>query len=214
VPRLLRRRRRKFSPVLIIFISMIFILGIFLAFEAALRPGIIAIVEVKARQMAITVMNQAIREVVANEVDYPDLVKIHKDSLGRVVLMQPNTIKINQLVAETALTVQESLNDLSQETFSFPLGAVLNSPLLSSYGPSINYQIRPIGNVQIEVQDRFDAAGINQTRHSISLQIESQMLVAIPILENNIDVVTNMPLTETIMVGEVPGTYMQLQLGQ
>jgi sporulation protein YunB len=194
-------------------LSILFILGSFMVFEAKLRPGISAVVEVKARQMAITVMNQAVLEAVANEIDYQDLVVIHKDNQGRVVLMQPNTIKINQLVAATSLTIQKALQELSRETFYFPLGAAMNSPLLSSFGPTINYRVQPMGNVDIVVQDRFDSAGINQTRHSISLQIECQMLVLVPVLRNSINVVTTMPLTETILVGEVPNAYMQLNLG-
>jgi sporulation protein YunB len=209
VPCLLRRKKPRTGYIFIIILSLGLIIGSLMVLEGLLRPGIRIAAEVKARQIVVSVINQAVKEIMVDETVSADLVAIHKDSQGRVVLMQPNTVRINRLVANTTLHVQEALSDLSQESFSFPLGEAVNSPLLSSYGPAIDLKLRPTGSARIELEDRFEAAGINQTRYSIYLKIESEVVLLTPVLSQDVKVATTLPLTETIIVGEVPAAYLQ-----
>lgn len=210
MPRLSVSRRRQTKGFLcLVVLALLFIAGSLIMLEGRLRPGIKEAAEIKAKQAAVIAMNQAVRETISSKLIYSDLVIIHKDSQGRVVMMQPNTIKINQLVADTTLSVQDSLLNLSHGSFSFPVGEAFNSPLFSSYGPDIYFRIKPIGNIRTKVLDNFQTAGINQTRHSIYLQIESQMAVITPVFTTDIEMSTTVPLAETIIVGEVPKAFLQ-----
>jgi sporulation protein YunB len=120
-------------------------------------------------------------------VNYQDLIFVQKDSQGRIVLMQPNIVRINQLVSDTTLYINNNLKELEKKEFSIPLGQVLGSQLLANYGPHINVKILPIGTVKTIVSDNFVEAGINQTRHRLYLNIErcsQSNYLSIPLPEN------------------------------
>ncbi|HBG22739.1 MAG TPA: sporulation protein YunB, partial [Peptococcaceae bacterium] len=148
--------------------------------ERNLKPTIKQIGEAKARQVATEAINNAVKHKIADSVNYQDLVFVQKDSQGRIVLMQPNIVRINQLASDTTLYINDDLKKLENKEFSIPLGQVLGSQLLANYGPGIKVNIRPIGTVKTSVSDTFTEAGINQTRHRLYLNIESQVRVVVP----------------------------------
>jgi sporulation protein YunB len=100
----------------LVFLFMLFIV------ERNLKPTIKEIGEAKARQIATEAVNNAVKYKIADSVNYHDLVVVQKDSQGRVVLMQPNIVRINQLASDTTLSINDALKDLANEKFSIPLG--------------------------------------------------------------------------------------------
>ena len=72
----------------------------------------------------------------------------------------------------------------------------------------MNIKIIPARKLNVSVKDQFEQAGINQTRHRIYLQVNSPIRMAVPLIGKEINVVTTIPMAETIIVGEVPDTYV------
>jgi sporulation protein YunB len=71
-------------------------------------------------------------------------------------------------------------------------------------------KLKPMGRVNTEVFDSFEDAGINQTRHKIYLQVITEVQVIVPLITDSIEVITVMPLADTIYIGEVPDTLINL----
>lgn len=208
----LRRRRRSYKPLfygLILFLIAVLVLTII---EHNLKPTILALAEARARQIATEAINDAINKRVVTNIEYRDLVYVRTDNLGRIAMMQPNTIKINKIASETTLEVQQTLQKLKGESFQIPLGQTLGSQLLASYGPRINVAIMPVGTVQVKVVDKFEEAGINQTRHMLYLQVESVVQIVVPLVSANVNVQTLVPIAENIIVGPVPNSYMNFNV--
>lgn len=178
--------------------------------ERNLKPTIREIGEAKARQIATEAVNNAVKHKIADAVNYHDLISVQKDSQGRIVLMQPNIVRINQLASDTTLEINNALKGLSNEKFSIPIGQVLGSQLLANYGPHIKVSIYPIGTVKATVSDHFEEAGINQTRHRLYLDVQSQVKVVVPLITTQVRVSAQVPVTDTIIVGQVPDTYVRL----
>lgn len=203
------RRLSLFRLALVIFLVALLILILTLTvFERSLKPTIRELAVVKARSAATEAVNKAIKEMLTDSVDYQELIYIEKDTSGRIVLMQPNIVRINKLASDTTLAINDSLKDLVDEQFFIPIGQVLGSQLLANYGPRIGVSIYPIGTVQTNVFDRFEEAGINQTRHRLYLDVQSQVKVVVPLITSNTKVTAKVPITETIIVGEVPRVYV------
>ncbi|ADG82964.1 sporulation protein YunB [Thermincola potens] len=209
------RQPRLFNPLVVVLGCIIVsLLTTFAIVEKNLRPTIQAISKAQAEQIAVESIQDAVNEKVAKVVEYKDLIFVRTDSRGRVVLMQPNTVKINSLAADTTLEVQKALKKLEGKVFKIPLGQTLGSQLLASYGPKIKVTIVPIGTVKVIVEDKFEQAGINQTRHRLYLNIFSKVKIVIPLVSDSVEVSSQVPIAETIIVGEVPGTYLNLTLGK
>lgn len=208
-----KRRRRKKNIIGIAFINIIVIV-IILIVDLALRDAFYSIAEVRAIQLATETANKALQQEVSDEnLQYQDFIIIHKDSEGHIVLMQANTVKVNKFAADTTLAVQKALEDLRWQSFGIPVGQILGIPLLANLGPKIKYNILPVGAVRVNVVDRFETAGINQTRHTIYLNFDTNVRIVIPSKGGESLVAMQVPLVESIIVGSVPSTFVSMPGG-
>ncbi len=164
--------------------------------------------------MEITkVMQEAVNEEMkANPqyANYQELVYMEKDANGNVMLLVPNTMKLNLLISDIVLNIEDKIQKMQAKNLSIPLGAVTGNKILSSLGPNISIHIRPITNISSRIQDDFVSQGINQTHHRIWLNLESTFSVAVPFDSEKITVSESVLLCESIIVGPIPETYFNL----
>ncbi len=197
----------------IVFINII-VIGLILLADLTLRQTFFNIAEIKEVQLATEAANEALQQKVTDEnLQYQDFVLIHKDSEGHIVLMQANTIKVNQFAAGTTLAIQKALEDLRWQSFGIPVGQILGAPLLANLGPRLKYNIMPAGTVRVNVVDKFETAGINQTRHAIYLNFDTNVRIVIPSKGGEAEIAMQVPLVESIIVGGVPNTFVSVQGG-
>lgn len=208
------KRRRRVKPVVYLTFLCMVVFGIFFLVDITLRNTFFNIAEVRAVQLATESFQKALQQEVTDEnLQYQDFISIEKDSEGHIVLIQANTVKVNKFAANTTLAVQKSLEDLRWQSFSIPIGQILGIPLLAHMGPQLKYNIMPVGTVRVNVVDKFESAGINQTRHTIYLNFDTNVRVVIPSKSGETVVATQVPLAESIIVGSVPSTFVTLPGG-
>lgn len=200
------RKRRKIW-FYFFFISLM-LGGFFVYLEVTLRPAIIKVAEAKTQLEATRIINEAVYENISN-INYRDIIEIHKDNDNRIVLMMPDTVKINQLATSTTLDIEHELDALKTQGFSVPLGLITGSALFSNTGPPIKIGIIPIGIIDVDIGDEFVEAGINQTKHRIYLNVKTKLQVVVPFIKSDVNVVVQVPVTESIIVGPVPEWYMK-----
>jgi sporulation protein YunB len=203
------KRRRIPSVIIVSIFICIIVLSTFWMMETHLKPTLLAIAEAKATFIATQTINQVINDKVNLNIDPQTLMNVTLDSRGRVVLIQPNTMEFNKIAADTTIKVQNILKDIGEEKIDIPMGQILGSQLLASIGPNITVTVIPIGTVQVKVIDKFEQAGINQTRHMIYLIATTQIKIVVPLVSKSISVDTQMPIAEYVVVGDVPNTYVQ-----
>ena len=208
------RRRQKGKTIVSIVFMNIIVIGLILLADLTLRQTFFNIAEIKAVQLATEAANEALQQKVADEnLQYQDFVLIHKDSEGHIVLMQANTIKVNQFASATTLAIQKALENLRWQSFGIPVGQILGAPLLANLGPRLKYNIMPAGTVRVNVVDKFETAGINQTRHAIYLNFDTNVRIVIPSKGGEAVIGMQVPLVESIIVGGVPSTFVSVQSG-
>ncbi|NLC62771.1 MAG: sporulation protein YunB [Thermoanaerobacterales bacterium] len=208
--RLYRHRKSLIIFVLIIILTLIS-LGFFKFFERQITPSIYAISESRARLIVTEVINKAVKEKIVKNVQYKDLISIHKNSYGQVTLIQINTIEINRLETDTTLEVVDALQDVSFEVIKITLGMASGSKILANLGPPINVHLYPVGSVRVNTTESFEEAGINQTRHRIILEIKAEIKVVMPLLSSNVVTTTDVPVAETIIIGDVPQAILDFK---
>ncbi len=63
-------------------------------------------------------------------------------------------------------------------------------------------------NVKVEFCNEFISAGINQTKHLIKVKVTTALGVVLPVRGDLEDIVTEVPIAESVIVGDVPDTYL------
>ena len=204
-----RRPKKRWNKVLIALALFLFVVSVvtFWTIDRRLRPTLLQISEARARQAATEVINKAINEKVVLAIRYEQLITIRPDSQGKIAMLQYNTGEISRLSAITAVHVQSALKEITSIKIRTPLGQVLGSQILAAWGPAIYVKVVPIGTVSTRVVDRFEQAGINQTRHKIYLVIEADVKIVIPLVTATAKVESQVPLTEATFMGEVRHFY-------
>ena len=195
-------------------VALVVVLALFAALAAwvfnNLNPVVISMAEARARQLAVAAINQAVAEVVKSSVSYSDLIQVSTDGNGRVTFIKANTLLMNELASKTALTVQKNLLELENEGVTLPLGSAFGIKILAGSGPRIRVDMVPVGSITTRFVTAFESAGINQTRHEISLETSTQMRIVIPTGASSVSITTSVPVADAIIVGEVPDSYVNV----
>ncbi len=200
-----KRRLAFILPAVLLIPALLFGLGV-----RNMSPILVSMAEARARQLAVEAMNQAIAEVMGSSVTYGDLMRVSRDAQGRVVMIEANAVLMNDISSEAALAAQRNLDMLADQGVSLPLGAALGVGLFSGSGPSIRVRIVPVGAVSTRFVTSFESAGINQTRHEISLEASVVMRIVVPTGADSVSASTYVPVAESIIVGGVPDTYVNV----
>lgn len=214
-----RYRRRSIKPlrfprfpkkVIIIAIAIVLFLFVFSIIDQNLTPAIMSIAEAKAHHVANEAINKALYDKVLANVNYNDLIIVHKDSQQRVTMMQANSVRIGRIVSQANLEIKQSLAAMEEEILRVPLGQALGSRILANYGPRINVRIIPYGTVDVKFSDEFQQAGINQVRHILYLDIDTTVKIVIPTVSGSAKLNNKIPIAEAVIVGDVPDTFVGL----
>jgi sporulation protein YunB len=210
--RMLRRRSKK-PKVILLFLILAILLSLGFI-ERSLRNTIITLAEAQATWTASHAINSAVLEQVSANISYSDLIEAEKDVNNQVIFMQINTMLVNKIKSEAEIAIQHSLQQMEQKRLSVPLGQVFGAKLLANLGPVIKMVMVPMGVVHIDVEDTFEAAGINQTRHRIYLTVQSKVKIVFPLINTTVPVDTRIPIADAIIVGPVPQVYFGQSLFQ
>ncbi|MHB8928531.1 MAG: sporulation protein YunB [Bacillota bacterium] len=205
----LKKRRARRRAGLALFGVLVLFLAAFALVERAIGPIIYALVEVEAQQIAVEQINRAVADL-AGDLQYLDLYHIERDAQERIVLMQPNTALINRLAAQANLRIVEAMRKVDGRRVYIPMGALSGSRILANLGPRIPVRIWLTGRVQANIGDKFESAGVNQTRHVLYLDTKAAMRMAIPLWTSDINVSAYNPMAEAIIAGQVPQSYLNL----
>ena len=91
-----------------------------------------------------------------------------------------------------------------------PLGSLTGFSTASDWGPTLPVGVLTAAVPKAEFSNRFTAQGINQTLHQIMLDITVEVTLLIPGGRAETSVTAQVCVAETLLVGEVPDTYLGL----
>jgi sporulation protein YunB len=177
-----------------------------------ITPAIITASEAEVRAQVTETINSVILNEYSKEFNYDDIIHIDKDSEGSVVMMKADTLKMSKIACDVAIQSQKQLRSIGETGIKIPLGYILKNNLLAFWGPNITVKMQPVGYIETKYISNFESAGINQTRHKIYVQVNTNMRIIVPPNSKNISIKNEVPISETIIVGKVPETSINLGL--
>lgn len=171
-----------------------------------------AVAEANMRSVTTVAVNDAIYYTLSDGLRYEDLVHVEYDGEGKVVAITSDPLKINRIARDTAYMSQQNLQEMSEAGVEVPLGAFFGIEAWAGFGPLIPMKIIPISNVECRFVSSFEAAGINQTKHSIYLEVVADISIVMPSETSNFASLTEVLICESVIVGKVPESYLQADI--
>ena len=200
-----KRAKKKMLVVAIILIAMLTFYNIY----SSINPIFDKLCEEKASQIATKIINEQ-SSIVLGQINYSDIVLITKEENSNTNILKTDVAIINKIASEIAVKVQEELEKLKKENIQLPLGSVTGIKYLAGVGPNITINILPTGAVTTEIKNEFEAQGINQTAYRIYLELICSVDVVTQYKTITENIINQVLLVETVVVGDIPTTYFNL----
>ncbi len=202
-----RPSQRKSALVTLFFLLIIALYFLVLTVDSKVNR---VIAEVGASSVQ-TLVNHAVVLAVEKTFDeapitYGDLVFLDKDASGALVALTTNVTAVNRLKADITKQVEIALTT-DELTVEIPLGNLMNVDIFTGLGPEISFTLIPYSNVNVDIENEFISAGINQTLHRLFLTVHSGISIVLPASTVDTTIVTTVPVAETVIIGEVPDNY-------
>ena len=163
----------------------------------------------KAIYTATEVMDTETNRILSGY-DYSNLLTNESNASDNTNILQTNVQILNKITTNLTLAMNEKFQQLQDESIGIPLGSITGNKYLAGFGPKINIKVVPAGNVDSEVKTEFASQGINQTVYRIYLDVKGTVDILTPYNTINKEVENKVLLVETVIVGNVPQTYLDL----
>ncbi len=204
----MRRRRWRIRLILILLLAG----GAagFLGLRQKLGPVVRSLARTQVTNTASDLINDAILEqILTGEIQYDRMVYFEKDLNGRITALKTNMAEVNRLKTETLNLINDEILAQDTEHLSVSLGSILLPEFFSGKGPGIPVRILAIRNSDANFTSHFSEAGINQTLQQLTMDVLVDVTILVLGRTETFTVSSQMVVAETIIVGDVPATYLQ-----
>lgn len=176
------------------------------------------VLKAKASSQAMNLMTYAINAAVDSclqegGMNYDDFVTITTDSAGKITSLTSNTASNSRFRRQVAEAVTRQLTSLDSDVLGVPLGSLTSQPFLSGVGPLVRVKVDSMGDVTADFTNSFTSAGVNQTLHRVCLDVTATVYLFLPGEILPVSVSSSVCVAETVIVGETPDTYLNLEKG-
>ena len=204
----MRRRIRRLLQLLLILLAAVFLA--FLMLRSRYRDVIRDLAETQVKNTTSDLTNDAIAKQIADGViQYDRIVYFEKDLDGRITALKTNMSEVNRLKTDILNLINDEILALDTSDIGIPLGSLFLPELFSGKGPAIPVRILSIRNSDATFSSKFSQAGINQTLHQLTMIVSVDVAVLVLGQTSSFTVNSEGVVAETVIVGEVPSTFLQ-----
>ena len=190
-------------------LCLLLVLGLGLLVYFSVTSVMLAVTEETMRARTVTAVNEAVSETLADSMRYDDLVTVERSSTGEILALTANSYEINRIARDTTYLAQKKLQAMGEEGIRIPLGAFTGIEALAGFGPDVTIELIPVAVVTGRFVSGFESAGINQTRHSVYLEVTAEISVVLPGRKTNFSTLSQVLIAESVLLGDVPEVYIQ-----
>ena len=160
--------------------------------------------------MTLCVNDTINRTLAGRDYGYDYFVTIDRDESGAVTAIKANMARINALSSELLSDIVKAA-DGGELSLAIPIGNLLGSSLLLGRGFDIPVDITMLSSSRVDFKNDLISAGINQTKHQMKLDVVIDIDVIMPWRTVSTQVVSEILIAETVIVGKVPQTYLDME---
>lgn len=195
-------RQKRFALIILFAAAIIFLFAL-LFLEYRIKPLVSEAAASRGRKYATELINKAVESAAA----YGNPLVTVSEGADGVVSVETDMKVLAQIRRDATDAVMNRLSDRNVMKFSVPLGNLMGSNMVGGRGIPIEIRLVPIGDITADVRTEFVEAGINQTLHKIIFRVRISFDIFVAGDSLKVDVVSDIGLAETVIVGKVPDAY-------
>ena len=185
-------------------------IALFVVFRSRYREIIGQLAETQVKNTTSDLTNDAIAKQIADGIiQYDRIVFFEKDLEGRITALKTNMSEINRLKTDILNIINDEILALDTSDIGIPMGSLFLPELLSGKGPVIPVHILSIRNSDAVFSSNFVQAGINQTLHQLIMVVSVDVAILVLGQTGSFTVTSEVVVAETVIVGDVPNTFLQ-----
>lgn len=164
---------------------------------------------------ASSIINEAVEaQLRSDDIDYDSIIYLEKDYNGAVTALKTNINEINRLKTEILSVIDTMLLELDVNEVGLPLGSLILPEFFSGTGPTLPVKVLSVSTSDADFHNEFAEAGINQTSHRIYMEVQITMTILTPVGTEAVTASSTVVVAETVIVGTVPGSYVDVKTGK
>ena len=204
----MRRRIRNWLRGMLILLLILLVL--FFALRSKYRLVIQNLAQTQVKNSTSDLTNDAIaKQIALGQIQYDRIVFFEKDLDGRITALKTNMTEVNRLKTDILNIINDEILALDTSDIGIPMGSLILPEFLSGKGPVIPVHILSIRNSDANFVSHFSQAGINQTLHRLNMEVSIDVAVLVLGHTSSFTMSSEVVVAETIIVGDVPQTYLQ-----
>lgn len=189
---------------------LVLVIVVLVVFRVKFHGAIRGLAETQVKNATSDLINDAIDKQIENQnIQYDRIVYFEKDLNGRITALKTNMSEVNRLKTDILNLVNDEILALDTTDLGIPVGSLILPEFLAGKGPNIPVQILSIRNSDASFTSNFTEAGINQTLQQLNMHISVDVAVLVWGETNYFTVSSQVIVAETIIVGQVPDTFLQ-----
>ena len=227
------KHKLKFSNIVVILIILISVSVLLLCkvFNTKIRPVFIKIANSESKKLATLIINDSVGKQLTSNLTFDNLFNITKDNNGNITSIDLNSIIVNKVLTTTTSTailnlklleegkiellelpdsviVSYDKDDLKKGIiYKIPTGLIFGNTILSNTGPKIPVKFSLIGSVTSNINTKITNYGINNALIEVYIDISVELEVILPLITDNIEVTTSIPIAIKLIQGNIPEYY-------
>jgi len=206
-----KKSQKKFKILFVVFVLTAFSAIILNGIEKNLMPVLIDISSVKAKKIADSAIDSAIRSSLADlNIKSADFFETSATNTGTSEAVTANTVLINNFCSHVSSVIDAELTEDVHSAISVPIGVVTGLDFLSLYGPKARFTLVHLGDSVVDYETSFQATGINTINYKVWLNIKTDMKLVNPLKSQYITATRKVMLIDTVIKGNIPDSYFQL----
>ena len=196
-----RKKRRFFLLIIILFC------GVFFFYNSIITNNVFNIAIEHVSAYSIESVNQAVMDSTMVNYSYSDYVQIERNADGEIALISAKADKVNYVSREIERIAAEKLEAKLINGIPIPILAFSGVKILSGYGKKVYFKPVVISKVVCSFDSEFKSAGLNQTIHSVYVNVLVTVNTVMPFSNNQSAVNSKVLICESVIVGKVPQIY-------
>ena len=201
------RRNPWFFKVVCIFIVLLISV---LLLDAKLRPALYDLAALEAYAISSKTVNSAVEKILSeNTPAYSEIVNINYTENNAVTGITTDIVKLNLFKSRVTNAIDREFSKKEKTDITVSLGSASGVALFSGWGPYIDVDVGFSSSTKSDFENVFSSAGINQTQHSVMLNIETTVILTMSGKRIKQTVETSFCVAQTVIVGTVPNVMVE-----